>query len=500
MVLDDWYRGAWGPDLVAGGWGVLGSFPSQFFDLDGDGAADELVMVNSFRFDDAHGEPDHNRIIGRVLGRDELAQAGHIVSPLEGLMADIETPYGSQGPWESADVGDLDGDGLLDIVLTQPYHPPNLMIFYGQQGVPWSFARDPDIALETYSSVEALFAGDLDGDGVEDLALRGIAGLPSGNVGVLRGGTRYTELTVDDLAAVISWSSELDGGHSSNKVLLGRVGDLVGGPGDDLAIEVGGQDDDWDSGFAAGTFLLEGTNLAGSMDLESAASARIRFPNGYRRFNRRYADTGDIDCDGQVDLLLGDPDQCPFYYPTMDVVPCVAAYAIRGKVEGVATPGLDQVVLMASDNVVMGGGEILVADFDGDGCDDVLAMHGQLADPPPSLWDYDNEPQNTPTPIHGAVWKGRPGLLDGQVLMPPPDALISQVKSTNVEGLEPAPFDFLDIARQLRFHPDLDGDGHGELITFPFYISTNGSWPNATYALAIRASTQGIAEAIAGAE
>lgn len=507
VAVESWSRGIYTPvEFLTGGYGSASfSFPGEFADLDGDGLGD-LSYLGTYR---GH---DGDLASARLLPGSVLALEGNV--PLLSSTALYES-HGSGdishvGPG-GASAGDLDGDGLLDLVMAQDrsYLGPVLLGWYGTPGVEWTGPREPElIGLDSswYTGNEAVFVGDVTGDGVDDIALRGVGGSDGTFVGVLPGGRRYDEVLPGDLAATI----EVGAPSGGFPVILGRAGDIAGEPGDDLLIQHPWQSEHWDAGdntgYGSTVYVLEGGTIEGALDLEADSVAKVRFPHGELSTPHRSYAVGDLDGDGQDDLVLGDPEGCPWNYPADST--CGVSYAVRGKLAGELWPGTDDGVVVLlyyggrhSQNVVFG--EILLAaDLDGDGIDDLLSV-GE-AGLPKAMWTEGEDNgwfppyQGQLSAVVGLVWKGRPDFFDGDRLRRP-DLLLTEARDEDWRPVESWSFHIGGLQSAWRYHADLDGDGEGDLVSVRSIIWYQDSLPDYPWytTLVVRVSSAGIATTLA---
>lgn len=237
--------------------------------------------------------------------------------------------------WEARNVGDVDGDGVSDAVVSAPAHPPAgdgdgaVYLYSGRSGeLLWRVAGAPGAQLG--AGVEA--AGDVNGDGTPDV----VAGAPGvRRVLVYAGEDGHVLLTLE--------GEESDGDSFGTKVAgVGDVdGDgqtdlLVGSPssagGDGRAYVYSGGDgarlatfDDGVAGSAYGSaasgasgdwgsLLVVGAPGAGSggrvyvyRDLSGDPAFTIEAEESARRLGGMFASVvGDVDADGMPDVYASD--------------------------------------------------------------------------------------------------------------------------------------------------------------------------------------------------
>lgn len=288
-------------------------------------------------------------------------------------------------------IGDLDGDGLSDVVVAAPFdggtagQSGGLFVFYGGNHGVDRTSGEADLIVVGIGQDDrfgsAVTTGDLNGDGQDDL----IVGAPRNDAGGLDAGAVYVFLGPLPRTGMLSASQ-------ANIVLTGE-----------------GWGDIWSVGDLFGTCVA----------------------------------VGDLDGDGQIDLLVGAPG--------MDVNPgqpdvlfeAGAAYVFRGG------PGLASRSAFQADIKVTGleAGDLLgnscsVADLSGDGIGDLI-VGAPSANPQvtgvPKMWDG------------GAVYvfQGGPALVSGPA------------SSATARFTPEAAGDELGFALCAG---DVDGDGFDDLV------------------------------------
>lgn len=280
--LDD--GGALGALVGEAAGDALGSVLLASAELTGDGAVD-LVLV----------APGASRVYvhsGPLTGTRGVA----------GAAATLELAEDGSGAVALASL-DLDGDGLLDLVLGDPGAEAGA-------GAAWCLAGpvgDADLDLDARSrwtgaaggGAAAALAGvgDLDGDGLDELLL----GAPgAARAYLLAGGTTASGALVD-LAATVLTEDDADG----------RLGAAVLGPGDldgdgvpDLLL--GAPRGTGAAGWGGRAALLLGPLEAGSIDLAEAAALVVEADTAQGELGAALA-AGDLDDNGSTDLFLGAP-------------------------------------------------------------------------------------------------------------------------------------------------------------------------------------------------
>ncbi len=210
------------------------------------------------------------------------------------------------------DVGDIDGDGVSDIVMgNSDYGGSNTggaFVFYGAsdgfRGSPG--AEDADVILtartQAHFGADIAVAPDLDGDGLSDV----VVGAPGRNKRV----PYVYVFSADGLATGTHTSAEakLEGDVNDDErslstgASLGAMGDLTGDGIGDLVIGSPGADQAMVAvGPLAGNLVLSDiaySVLEGDADTELGAAV---------------AEAGDVDADGYSDFILGAPGSSTAY-------------------------------------------------------------------------------------------------------------------------------------------------------------------------------------------
>jgi hypothetical protein len=190
--------------------------------------------------------------------------------------------------------GDLNGDQLGDVVVGA-YAGDSAYVYLGAQGTSWN-PSGPQVTLSGNMNTQfgdSASAGDLNGDGLADLAISAYGG---NEVRVYSGtfGTTWNPGTPAILSGPVS---------STFGIGLSNTGDLNGDGFDDLV-----------AGSSMGTFVYLGKS---GVWAPAASSATITAPStNSMNFGDALAIVGDINDDGASDLVIGAPASSTiFVYP-----------------------------------------------------------------------------------------------------------------------------------------------------------------------------------------
>jgi hypothetical protein len=335
------------------------------FELDGDGVLSEACGGTDCDDTDASVLPGGEEICED--GKDNDCSGGDAHCGFGGtfdLGSAGAKAYSGEPNYDAARlivVDDLDGDGINDVTIPVMYADGYNGGAYVLPGPLTGTGTLDDMGWRiegsraTYAAGRSIGVGDVDGDGVNDLAI----GAPDGtDKEWILLGPIDSDKTITDAEISYTGRANSEVGHGS------YLADVNGDGIDDAVI---GAYEDTAGGYASGTVYIDyGPIATGSYDLRTESDAYL-IGEAVSAYAGRYVRAGgDVDGDGVGDILLVAP------YASHSGPYSGTAYLVYGGVTG-------DFDLASADGLMHGesasdyaGEELTMGDVDGDGLDDVI--------------------------------------------------------------------------------------------------------------------------------
>ncbi len=361
-----------------------GSSVSDAGDVNGDGIADLAVGATGA---DPLGRSDAGEtyvIYGKSGGPGDIDLSALTAAQGFAIAGAFEDSY---GPTSLRSAGDINGDGVDDLIFSAPASAfqyggglTESYVIFGKVG------GTDNIDLATLSGTEGLRIvgdysiikvsgiGDINGDGFDDIALGGGLGVPG------RGYVVFGKADMPDVLDLRAFSASdgfrihaFDDGTESSGLVVSAAGDINGDGFEDLLVA------DAEQGpYSGRTAVIYGKlGGPGEIDLSSLTPAQgfsIVGAAAYDHSGRSISSAGDVNGDGIDDLLIGAPDADPGGRDGSG-----EAYLIFGKAGGLGdidlaalTPEQGLKISGAMEDDAAGDAVRSAGDIDGDGYADII--------------------------------------------------------------------------------------------------------------------------------
>ena len=394
--------------------------------------------------------------------------------------------YGTSGRSVSS-AGDVNGDGFADLIVGAPYDDPNgydsgasFVVFGKTDGSADELSDVEDgiggfvingVSAGDNSGRSVSSAGDVNGDGFDDLIVGAFYDDPNGDDSgasfVVFGKTDGSVVELSDVEGgtggfVINGVSEDD----SSGYSVSSAGDVNGDGFDDLI--VGAPFDDPNGGNSGANFVVFGKTDGSAVelsDIEGDANSGgfvINGVSGFDQSGRSVSSAGDVNGDGFDDLIVG----ARFDDPNGNA--SGAGFVVFGKTDGSAVELSDIESDTNSGGFVINGASAgdesgisvsSAGDVNGDGFDDLI------------IGAYGDDPNGSSSGASFVVF----GKTDG-----------SAVELSDVEdgtgGFVISGVSALDRSgNSVSSAGDVNGDGFDDLIVGAYDDDPNGSYSGASF-------------------
>ncbi len=448
-------------------------------DVNGDGFDDLIVGA---RYDDPNGEESGASFVvfGKTDGtKVELSdiEAGRGGFVINGVSA------GDYSGRSVSSVGDVNGDGFDDVIVGAPNDDPNanyagasFVVFGKTDGTKVELSAVEagiggfvinGVSEDDYSGFSVSGAGDVNGDGFDDLIIGARNDNPNGNNSgasfVVFGKTNGTNV---ELSAVEAGT----GGFVMNGVSVGDLagfsvslaGDVNGDGFDDLI--VGALEDDPNGSNSGASFVVFGKTDGTAVQLSNVEAGTGGFViNGVTDGDKAgfsVSSAGDVNGDGFEDLIVG------ALYNDLNVSNSGASFVVFGKTDGTKVELSDIelgrggfAINGVSADDVSGVSVSSAGDMNGDGFDDLIV--GAKGD----------DPNGSASGASFVVF----GKTDGTAVQ------LSNVEAGRggfvINGVSQGDYSGFSVSSA----GDVNGDGFDDLIVGANQDDPNGSYSGASF-------------------
>jgi hypothetical protein len=439
-------------------------------DADGSGATLSGSTGELWRYEDlvawdADGRSVEARLESSGLGlsiRIESAGARWpvVVDPVLTLLTDVEDRLtasdGDSGDYLGYSVsgaGDLDGDGYGDLVVgvfgddDDGGNSGSAYVFYGTaSGI--DSAREDKLTASDGDNGDSFGysvsgAGDLDGDGYDDLVVGASGdeenGTSSGSAYVYYGSASGIDSEREDKLTASDGDS-----HDGFGLSVSGAGDLDGDGYDDLVV---GAAYDEENGSASGSAYVYYGSATG---IDSAREDKLTASDGdiSDQFSFSVSGAGDLDGDGYDDLVVG------AYLDSDNGTSSGSAYVYYGSGSGIDSASEDKLTASDGDGSDFFGRSVSGAgDLDGDGYDDLVVG---------AFWDEENGTGSGSAYVYYGSGSGIDSAREGKLTASDGDSNDHFGLSVSGAG-------------------DLDGDGYDDLLVGAYGDQDNGISSGSVY-------------------
>jgi hypothetical protein len=298
----------------------FGAYASGIGDVNGDGLADQLIS--------GRGSSSSNAYV--VYGKTSTSaiDAATVSNGVNGYVVSGYLPYYGSKALSSA--GDVNGDGLMDFIVSSDNKTVNQLIQVGQSYVVFGSTSNLDLSVASLSTgnkgftingitsydqvgISVAGVGDVNGDGLADLMVSTNPESKKVTNYIVFGKSSSSDI---NLSAIVAGSGGfvINGEYPSETIAMPSInaaGDVNGDGLADMVISM--RRTDSTTGKHSGqTYVVFGKSNSTAVDLSSVAAGQgggfkintVGFPQD-RHGSVDVSNAGDINGDGLADLLVG---------------------------------------------------------------------------------------------------------------------------------------------------------------------------------------------------